>query len=334
MGRHKRIPTKNRKKLKSVDPFNRKAPALKAEAMRKLNWEPKDDVQPMPRSLVELQKSKEEAAFDKKEVKKRKQRKNKVLAEAEKIGIRKGRFETIEHFVRRVERMTYAAVKDHETLIKQGLVGRDESEIAADFKLLEDKEKRAKEQKNNEIQNKIKAARERKQRVEKLKEEKLMEKEERKLKRKLVEEEVVDNMDDEVDAAEGTSSKAETEEDTVVKKKRKLGGSDKIRQKKKLAAEHAHSDAVLNRREVIPFGERYDGPPVFKGAMKKEMNPLMAKAGGKKLLLHSIFRGEEDQPRTKYLDDETKVKPSELERQRVIEAYRELKRKRKQLVAA
>lgn len=54
--------------------------------------------------------------------------------------------------------------------IKQGLVGRDESEIAADFKLLEDKEKRAKEQKNNEIQNKIKAARERKQRVEKLKE--------------------------------------------------------------------------------------------------------------------------------------------------------------------
>ncbi|KAK6046026.1 hypothetical protein COOONC_16468 [Cooperia oncophora] len=161
MGRHKRIPTKNRKKLKSVDPFNKKAPALKAEAMSKINWEPKDDVQPVPRSLLELQ-----------------------VAEAEKIGIRKGRFETIPHFVRRVERMTYAAVKDHEMLVKQGLAGRDESEIAADFKLLEEKEKRRKEQKKNEIQNKIKAAREKREREAKIKEERLKEKEERKTKRK------------------------------------------------------------------------------------------------------------------------------------------------------
>lgn len=41
-----------------------------------------------------------------------------LAAEAEKVGIRKGRFETVEHFVRRVERMTYAAVKDHETLVR------------------------------------------------------------------------------------------------------------------------------------------------------------------------------------------------------------------------
>ncbi|KIH50651.1 hypothetical protein ANCDUO_19268, partial [Ancylostoma duodenale] len=126
--------------------------------------------------------SKSQALLDKKEVKKRRQHKNKVIAEAEKVGIRKGRFETVEHFVRRVERMTYAAVKDHETLVKQGLVGREESEINADFKLLEEKEKRQKEQKRNEIQNKIKAARELRERTEKMKEEKLKAKEERKRK--------------------------------------------------------------------------------------------------------------------------------------------------------
>lgn len=54
--------------------------------------------------------------------------------------------------------------------MKQGLVGRDESEINADFKLLEEKEKRQKEQKKNEIQNKIKAARELREQAAKMKE--------------------------------------------------------------------------------------------------------------------------------------------------------------------
>ncbi|PIO66841.1 hypothetical protein TELCIR_11432, partial [Teladorsagia circumcincta] len=225
----------------------------------KINWEPKDDVQPVPRSLLELQKSKEEALLDKKEVKKRKQRKNKVLAEAEKIGIRKGRFETVPHFVRRVERMTYAAVKDHEMLVKQGLAGRDESEIAADFKLLEEKEKRMKEQKKNEIQNKIKAAREKREREAKIKEERLKQKEERRSKRKAEVHEDQDMVEvvlekDEVRCfellvtAESTSKVPDDDDMVVRKKKKKLGGSDKIREKKKLAAEQDRKEAILNQR--------------------------------------------------------------------------------------
>ncbi|XGW31800.1 hypothetical protein V3C99_010179 [Haemonchus contortus] len=337
MGRHKRIPTKNRKKLKSVDPFNKKAPALKAQAMSKINWEPKDDVQPVPRSLLELQKSKEEVLVDRKEVKKRKQHKNKVLAEAEKIGTRKGRFETVSHFVRRVERMTYAAINEHEMLVKQGLVGRSESELEADFKLLEEKEKRMKEQKKNEIQNKIKAAREKREREAKLKEEKLKDKEERRNKRKAEvqydpdETNVVAEKDEsfkDVINKESTSGIPGGDDMVVKKKKKKLGGSDKIREKKKLAAEQARKEAVLNQREVIAFGERYDAPPEFKGAMKKEMNPLMAKAGAKKLLLHSLLQQNSNGSKTKYLEDGKREKPGEIERQRVIEAYREMKRKR------
>uniref|UniRef100_W6NXI3 Uncharacterized protein n=1 Tax=Haemonchus contortus TaxID=6289 RepID=W6NXI3_HAECO len=318
MGRHKRIPTKNRKKLKSVDPFNKKAPALKAQAISKINWEPKDDVQPVPRSLLELQKSKEEVLVDKKEVKKRKQHKNKVLAEAEKIGIRKGRFETV-------------------MLVKQGLVGRSESELEADFKLLEEKEKRMKEQKKNEIQNKIKAAREKREREAKLKEEKLKDKEERRNKRKAEVQSdpdktnVVAEKDEslkDVINKESTSGIPGHEDMVVKKKKKKLGGSDKIREKKKLAAEQARKEAILNQREVIAFGERYDAPPEFKGAMKKEMNPLMAKAGAKKLLLHSLLQQNSSGSKTKYLEDGKREKPGEIDRQRVIEAYREMKRKR------
>ncbi|KAK6047787.1 SET domain protein, partial [Cooperia oncophora] len=310
-----RIPTKNRKKLKSVDPFNKKAPALKAEAM----------------SEVRRRQSN-----DKKELKRRKQRKSKVLAEAEKIGIRKGRFETIPHFVRRVERMTYAAVKDHEMLVKQGLAGRDESEIAADFKLLEEKEKRRKEQKKNEIQNKIKAAREKREREAKIKEERLKEKEERKTKRKaeaLGDQDMVEvtlEKDEEGDDSINAESSQVTEEGGVLKKKKKkLGGSDKVREKKRIAAEQARNEAILNQREVIAFGERYDAPPEFKGAMKKEMNPLMAKAGAKKLLLHSLLQQNSSSSKTKYLEDDKREKPGELDRLRVIEAYREMKRKRR-----
>ncbi|KAL6740004.1 hypothetical protein Aduo_013397 [Ancylostoma duodenale] len=332
MGRHKRIPTKNRKKLKSVDPFNKNAPALKAAALSKVNWEPKDDEQPMPRSLRELQESKSQALLDKKEVKKRRQHKNKVIAEAEKVGIRKGRFETVEHFVRRVERMTYAAVKDHETLVKQGLVGREESEINADFKLLEEKEKRQKEQKRNEIQNKIKAARELRERTEKMKEEKLKAKEERKRKRKAeetAEDDQVEEIDQDDPNVRTEPSAAHSDEDNVrlKKKKKKLGGSDRIREKKRLAAEQARQEAALNQKEIIRFGERYDAPPEFKGAMKKEMNPLMAKAGSKNLLLHSLLK-KSDTKKTEYLKEEKPQKPTEVDRQRVIEAYRELKRKK------
>ncbi|PIO56676.1 hypothetical protein TELCIR_21924 [Teladorsagia circumcincta] len=138
-----------------------------------------------------------------------------------------------------------------------------------------------KEQKKNEIQNKIKAAREKREREAKIKEERLKQKEERKSKRKaqVYEDQVMVEVvveKDEVNA-ESTSKVPDDDDMVVRKKKKKLGGSDKIREKKKLAAEQDRKEAILNQREVIAFGERYDAPPEFKGAMKKEMNPLMAK---------------------------------------------------------
>ncbi|VDM53816.1 unnamed protein product [Angiostrongylus costaricensis] len=204
MGRYKRIPTKNRKKLKSVDPFNSKAAALRAEAVRSTDTE-------VDRAC---------------------------LAEAKRNGIRMGRFETVRNFVRRVERMTHLAIKDHEILIRQGLVGRKETDIATDFKLLEEKEKRRKEQSKNEIRNKIKAARRKRESHAKIK--------------------------------ERNEDLVEKEEETDVMTKVKLLFSIETGRIKMIAVEILHS-------EVLAFGERYDAPPEYKGPLKDVMNPLMAK---------------------------------------------------------
>ncbi|KAK6748304.1 hypothetical protein RB195_001119 [Necator americanus] len=339
MGRHKRIPTKNRKKLKSVDPFNKNGASLRALALSTVNWEPNDEDQPMSRCLRELQESKKETITDKKDVKRRKQRKNKVLAEAEKAGIRKGRFETVEHFVRRVERMTFAAVKEHETLIKQGLVGRKESEIEADFKLLEEKEKAQREQKRNEIQNKIKAARKIRNQTAKIKEETLKTKERMKSKRNAEEkaedeagiEEMQEN-DNVMDGAQSCSATIDGSNLQSTTKRRKLCGSDWTR-KMKLARTLPRQEVALNQREVIRFGERYDAPPIFQGMMKKEMDPLMAKAGSRNLLLCSLLQ-KQNVKETKYLEEEKRREQEEIDRQRVIEAYRELKRKKGRAVSS
>ncbi|KAE9421780.1 hypothetical protein Angca_000719, partial [Angiostrongylus cantonensis] len=338
MGRYKRIPGKNRKKLKSVDPFNNKAVALRAEAVRKINWEPKDDNQEMTRSLKELEKSKAYVHLTKADVKRRKQCRNKVLAEAKRNGIRMGRFETVRNFVRRVERMTHMAIKDHEILIRQGLVGRKETDIATDFKLLEEKEKRRKEQSKNEIRNKIKVARRKRENDTKIKEGKLEGKIERKLKQggmqrnedlveKEEETEIMAKVNDKAKAHESSTLEPINDKIGVKKMKRKLGGSEKVRLKKKLASKYECSEAVLNQREVVAFGERYDAPPEYKGPLKDVMNPLMAKAGAKNLLLHSLLQ-QKCIPTTTYLKDTKKSKPGEIDRQRIIEAYRTLKRKR------
>lgn len=55
---------------------------------------------------------------------------------------------------------------------------------------------------------------------------------------------------------------------------------------------------------------------------------LTFQAGSKNLLLHSLLKKSEDTKKTEYLKEEKPQKPREVDRQRVIEAYRELKRKR------
>ncbi|PAV66331.1 hypothetical protein WR25_16099 isoform A [Diploscapter pachys] len=161
MGRHSKIPKKNRKKLKSVDPYNLKAKLFKEKNANKTkNFAPADD-QPMSRALKMLQKAKDEVVVDRKELRKRKKHRNRVLEEAGKMGIKKNPYETIDQFVKRVEQMAHFDIERHKFMAELGFAGRSEDEIKKDYKEIDDKAERAKEQKKREIKNKIETAKKR-----------------------------------------------------------------------------------------------------------------------------------------------------------------------------
>ncbi|KJH47636.1 SET domain protein [Dictyocaulus viviparus] len=180
---------KNRKKCLCGFPSCRIfLPMSKTASEYRLNREPKDDEQEMSSRLLELQRYKTDGSFKKNKLRKPKQQKNEciVVAEAERQGIHKGRFETVQKFLKRVEWMTYTAIKDHEVLIKQGLVGRKEGDIANDFRLIDEKESKRETLNKNKIRKKIKTFKE-SQKYVKVKKGKLkIEKEDRRFKRKEV----------------------------------------------------------------------------------------------------------------------------------------------------
>ncbi|CAI5449363.1 unnamed protein product [Caenorhabditis angaria] len=316
---HRRIPKKNRKKLKSVDPFNTKANAKhNLPGKKNQNSAPENlkDEQPLTKVQKEMMEPKK--MLDKAEVKKKKKQKNAVLREAENLGLKKGRFETVERFVRRVEGIMHSRINEKMAIAKHGLAGRDQNEIDADYKKIEDAEKRRKDQEKREIDNKIKEARKKREKEEKRREEVEKIKEERKRKMQEIEEEENEDEDEEEDD-EKPKKKVKK-----VEKSKKERRKETLKSRKDAETKTRANEAILNSKEVIAFGERYDAPPVFGGHLKKKFEPLLAKAGQKTLLLHSILaKGNE---KTKYLDNSTST--IQEERQRVIDAYRSIKKTR------
>uniref|UniRef100_A0A1I7TPX6 DUF1014-domain-containing protein n=1 Tax=Caenorhabditis tropicalis TaxID=1561998 RepID=A0A1I7TPX6_9PELO len=268
MALHRRIPKKNRKKLKSVDPFNNKANAARfQDSNKQSNQAPVNlkDEQPLTKAMKSMM-SANNPIVTKEEAKKRKKQKNAVLKQAEELGMKKGKFET------------------------QEAKRREEAD-------------KAKEQRKAE---------------------------KRKLKEEEKKEESVDDDESDEDDEDGEEPKKIRKvegDDEKNKKSQKL--SKKERRKETLKARKADEqkrkagEVLINSREVIEFGERYDAPPTFAGSLKKKFEPLMAKAGQKTLLLHSML--QKGAQKTEYLNDSTKIQE---ERQRVIDAYRNIKKQR------
>ncbi|CAD6193602.1 unnamed protein product [Caenorhabditis auriculariae] len=286
MALHRRTPKQNRKKLKSVDPFNRKASSIKAEKLKGKNFEPKanTDEQPLSRSQKKLIEAKNEPVT-KETMKKKKTHRNRILEEAERHGLKKGRFESVEKFVRRCERTMKADVNDHILIAKKGLSGRAEAEINAEYKKLEDAEEKKKEAEKKAVQSRIEKARKQREKEENKRNETRIAKEKRREKRR--QNEATDNEEKEEEAAA---------EPSISKKKEKNPESKApevempcfFNKKRKHQEKNDPADA-LNTIEVVPFGARYDAPPTFSKEFKRKMDPLMAKAGSKTLLLHSLL---------------------------------------------
>ncbi|EFO87354.1 hypothetical protein CRE_31425 [Caenorhabditis remanei] len=338
MALHRRIPKKNRKKLKSVDPFNNKANAARfQEGNKKSNQAPASlkDEQPLTKAMKSMI-SLNNPIVTKEDLKKKKKQKNAVLKQAEELGMRKGKFETVNRFVKRIEGTLHSRINEGIAIAKHGLAGRKQEEIDADYKKIDDAEKRKKDQERREIENKIKEAKKKREEEAKRRDEMDKAREQRKAeKRKLketpeesedVEEEEEDDSDDDEDGPKPKKN-AEKPEETQ-KKAPKL--SKKERRKETLKArrtdeqQRKDGEMLINSRELIEFGERYDAPPTFNGALKKKFEPLMAKAGQKTLLLHSMLQ-KSGAKKTEYLEDSTKI---QAERQRVIDAYRDIKKQR------
>uniref|UniRef100_A0A1I7X7L2 SET domain-containing protein n=1 Tax=Heterorhabditis bacteriophora TaxID=37862 RepID=A0A1I7X7L2_HETBA len=312
----------------------RPVPCVGLFAVRGRNLEPGAvDDQPLSRSLIDLKSS---SQVDKVTVKRRKQHKNKILEEAERAGIKKGRFEGISQFVRRVERMTCAFIEEHKLLTSKGLTGRNQADIDSDYALIEEKEKRQKDQKRRELANKIKASKELKEQAVKKSQEKLKSKEERRrqqIKGNLgfhedyvgdfqVEETILrsrEALDSRMDGINRQTDVEQTKEGNgkkIEKVKRKIKRLGQLEKNKQVTSSY-QDEAILNQREVIPFGERYDAPPNFKGSMKKEMDQIMAKAGGKKLLLFSMLKTQAHGNAENLSMEGRKNKFNEMERQQI-----------------
>ncbi|GMT25103.1 hypothetical protein PFISCL1PPCAC_16400, partial [Pristionchus fissidentatus] len=124
--------------------------------------------------------------------------------------------------------------------------------------------------------------------------------------------------------------------------RKKMNKVGREREKRKMERQVMEKEAMLDAKEVIDFGERYDAPPSFKGALKTRIDPLTAKAGAKStLLVHSLLgekrKRSEDVAVTDIPTSETGAKKEKkepmtalmlAERQRIIDAYRKGKREK------
>ncbi|KAK0419260.1 hypothetical protein QR680_014046 [Steinernema hermaphroditum] len=154
MGRHKRIQSKKRNTLKSVDPFNTQAEANKEQLAKKHNDTPSVsqlDDQSVPRTWVDVNAWKND---DK--LKKRSKKRNKtsiVEQESRKIGIERRPFETTKRFMQRVNAITFRAMCEEKDKAHFGIAGRDRNEVADEEKQMDEDLKRKKAVRKEQVKN-------------------------------------------------------------------------------------------------------------------------------------------------------------------------------------
>uniref|UniRef100_A0A8R1I0L6 Uncharacterized protein n=1 Tax=Caenorhabditis japonica TaxID=281687 RepID=A0A8R1I0L6_CAEJA len=227
MALHRRIPKKNRKKLKSVDPFNMKANAAKFnDPKRSRNNAPEKikEEQPLTNAMKQLM-AEHNPIITKQEAKKKKKQRNAVLRQSEELGLKKGRFETVSRFAKRIEGTLHSRISETIAIAKHGLAGRKQEEIDADYAKIDEAEKRKKDQAKREIENKIKEAKKKREQEAKKREEAEKAKELRKAAKRKLEEEEKKN-------EESFGEEEDEDDDDTDKRKQKKVKTTEIEEKK------------------------------------------------------------------------------------------------------
>jgi len=265
---------------------------------QRLNQEPSnssmDDDQPLTRKLRELKKLVQEAKIKTPVIKRNKTPRNRFFDEASKLGYLQRPWEDEEKLLFRISKDTATAVGGELLKAKFGAAGRSISEIAEDYKLLDEKERLKKMQKMA-YREKLKRLREK---------EKAFKKRKRKLEGTGLQESDSDNNDNELldDPAPDISDYGNSEDGDECKKikptsKDSMATNDivlssRLRKREKLKLKRLDKqqekaeNKIMNAKDVIRFGERVDEPPKFSGNYQPN-----SKMGKKKLLLTNLFDG-------------------------------------------
>jgi len=304
---------KSRKKQKSKVEFTEDYRPIRKVAIERKNDAPKskDMEQLIPRRVREIQQLKEAANLPKQ---KKSKQKSSIIQLAQQYGFQKKIGEDEEQLRKRMLRETNRAI-DHDMFrARFGLAGRDISDLKKDYEELDEKARRKKALKILRAEKRAKLL----------------------AKNKIVEdidEEDADSVDcddppedeEEKSKTEGKGGKSNPDET----KKKRLTKNERIRLLKKEEKEANDRELMLHAKEIIPFGERVDAPPEFKGKLKSIADPS-AKAGSKDLLLKRVLESNNSTKNQTASSLPKKSKVSNEERQNVIKMYRELKKKKLQ----
>ncbi|GMR48356.1 hypothetical protein PMAYCL1PPCAC_18551 [Pristionchus mayeri] len=307
MGRAQR---KSRKKMNKMDGSCLRDPTANAykETPATHNRDPSTEDQEMPKGVRELLKRIEEGK-QKGTIKRTfPKKKDKITSSLAAVGIQKKSRESIKVAIGRMHDKINREVDEARIKAKAGVAGKDMKEIANEYKQMDEVARAKREAKL--------------------------------LKRKKEEEEKFGK------ARDKTMKRLQMIEEERVKDgskagRKKMNRVNREREKRKEERIIMEKETMLDAKEVIDFGERYDAPPTFKGKLKTRIDPLSAKAGAKSTLLVHAMLGEKrkreegetvvDIPSSETSKKEKKEPMSALmiaERQRVIDAYRKGKREK------
>ncbi|KAE9551497.1 hypothetical protein FO519_005291 [Halicephalobus sp. NKZ332] len=301
---------KPEKKRKSKVEFTEDYRPIRKVAIERKNDapKPKDIEQLVPRRIREIQQLNEAAKLPKQ--KRKFKQKNSMLQLAEQYGFQKKIGEDEEQLKKRMLRETTRSI-DHE-MFKAWLFIHRLCNLDFRHKDYEELDEKARRKKALKILRAEKRAKLR-------------------AKNKDVEdtdEEKSDSASDDLDDKETKSRKKERQEESKPSepKKKRLTKNERLRLLKKEEKEVQDRELMLHAREIIPFGERVDAPPEFKGKLKNIADPS-AKAGAKDLLLKRVLESNSS-TKNHTSSDLPKSKVSNEERQNVIKMYRQLKKKK------
>uniref|UniRef100_A0A915BZF3 Uncharacterized protein n=1 Tax=Parascaris univalens TaxID=6257 RepID=A0A915BZF3_PARUN len=226
--------------------------------------------------------------------KKRKSR-NHVFEESHRAGFERRNFESAERLLRRVGAVTTEEIKEKRMLAKYELAGRDMRQVEADYKKMEESQERR--------------------------------------KRRRLKQEMRESRKPNADVKHNEGRKLHKNEKLIrVDVKHKLSRKEAYRERRRAAEVSERNEMILDAKEVIAFGSRVDAPPVFSSIQYGKLESVFSKAGSKPLLLKSKLEAKlEHNKGIKYSTNDTKERKEAIaaERTRVIEAYRFLKKNRR-----